>query len=58
MSHYQYQFDKLTQDERDTLLEFLETITEGDILIIANEMQMDHTDKRKLCRALENFQDA
>ena len=28
------------------------------ILIIANEMQMDHADKRKLCRALENFQEA
>lgn len=58
MSYYKDKLDKLTEDERNALLEFLENITEGDILIIANEMQMDHADKRKLCRALENFQDA
>lgn len=58
MSYYQDKLNKLTEDDRDALLEFLENITEGDILIIASEMQMDQADKRKLCRALENFQDA
>jgi hypothetical protein len=58
MSYHTDKLDKLTEDERDALLDFLENITEGDILIIANEMQMDQADKRKLCRALENFQEA
>ena len=58
MSYYQDKLDKLTEDERDALLDFIQNLTEGDIMIIATEMQMDHADKRKLSRALENFQDA
>lgn len=58
MSYYKDKIDKLTEDERNTLLEFVENLTEGDVMIIATEMQMDKADKRKLCRALENFQEA
>jgi hypothetical protein len=58
MSYYIDKLDKLTQDERDALLDFIQNLTEGDIMIIASEMQMDQADKRKLSRALENFQDA
>jgi hypothetical protein len=58
MSYYIDKLDKLTEDERDALLDFIQNLTDGDIMFIASEMQMDHADKRKLCRALENFQDA
>jgi hypothetical protein len=58
MSYYIDKLDKLTEDERDALLDFIQNLTEGDIMIIATEMQMDQADKRKLSRALENFQDA
>ena len=58
MSYYKDKIDKLTEDDRDALLEFIQNLTDGDVMIIANEMQMDHADKRKLCRALESFQDA
>ncbi len=58
MSYYQDKLNKLTEDERDALLDFIQNLTDGDIMFIASEMQMDHADKRKLSRALENFQDA
>jgi len=48
MSYYQDKLDKLTEDERDALLDFIQNLTDGDIMIIASEMQKEHAEKRKL----------
>lgn len=56
MSIYEEQFNNLSDDEKDSILDFLFSITEGDIMILGGEMQMDRSDIRKLCKAVEAFQ--
>ena len=54
---YKEQFDALTPDEQDAILEFIWSITEGDVMTIGREMSMFPSDIRKLCKAIEKFQE-
>lgn len=58
MTHYEERFASLTEDQRDSILEFLDCLTEGDVYPIAREMSMFPSDIRKLCKALDAFQNA
>lgn len=54
---YKEQFDSLTPDEQDAILEFIWSITEGDVMTIGREMFMFPSDIRKLCNAISKFQE-
>jgi hypothetical protein len=49
-------FEKLSPNEKDSILEFFSNLTEGDIFKIGCEMLMDKSDIREVCQALEKFQ--
>lgn len=55
---YDEQFNSLSEDEKDAILEFVFSITEGDVWTIGREMSMFPSDIRKLCAAIEKFQQA
>lgn len=57
MSYYDEQFNNLNEDEKDAILEFVNTITEGDVWVIVKEMDMFPSDILRLCKALEKFQE-
>ncbi len=50
--------NNITGDDRDALEEFLDNLTEGDVIKIAREMLYDREDIKKLVKAFENFQNA
>lgn len=58
MSLYEEQFNNLTDDEKDAILEFIWSITEGDIITIGREMSMFNSDIKKLCNAIAKFQES
>jgi hypothetical protein len=50
--------NKISGEDRDALEEFLDNLTEGDVIKIAREMLYDRQDIKKFTKALENFQNA
>lgn len=55
MPYYEERFAALSSDQRDTILEFLDCLTEGDVIPIARELSMFPSDIRKLTKALEAY---
>lgn len=53
---YEEHFNNLSEDEKDAILEFIFSITEGDVWTLGKEMSMYPSDIRKLCKAIEKFQ--
>ena len=56
MTYYEERFVSLSSEEKDSILEFLDCLTEGDIQTLGREMQMFPSDIRKLCKAFDTFQ--
>jgi len=54
----QTKFDRINQDDKELLEEFLDNLTEGDIIKIAKSMLYDQSDIKKICKAFENFQES
>lgn len=55
MTYSQEQFNRLSKYEQNILLEFLESLTDGEIRSICRDQQMDRKEINELCDAWARF---
>ena len=55
MTYSQEQFNKLSEHDQNILLEFLESLTDGEIRSICRDQQMDRKEINELCEAWDRF---
>lgn len=54
--HLQAKLEVLTFDEQDAIMEFIDTLTDGDVIEIARGMMMGRDEIKTLRKAIEKFQ--
>lgn len=55
MTYSQEQFNKLSEHDQNILLEFLESLTDGEIIHIGRGQQMPKKEINEICDALDRF---
>lgn len=55
MTYSQEQFNRLSQDDQNILLEFLESLTDGEIRSICRGQLMSKKEINEICDALDRF---
>ena len=57
MSNLRESFNNLSEDEQETILDFLYCFTQGDTIKIASEMLFDRSDIKRIDGAIRKFQE-